>query len=292
MRWTLRLALVTLAAAIAVAATAGTADAALFFLFDRATAAPNDRVTLRTGATPRGFVPRQRLKPSWPRDRIYLLPSRLTTEVHSRFDPRLEFVGVLVRDTRGRGVLTFTVPPLDPTSYTIAYWCPSCARFSFGRTFVVQNGRGFVEPYRSQALLKIAATQECPVTIPNRRRPPGEPLGRYWHGNGLLWASLRPDGVRVVARDDVESDGSIFDKLGWATTPSHREPAISGRRLDAPAPPLRVLTLRLGESVSATGRRGRPSWASAVVFPTAGCWRLTARVRDVSLTYVVQLVIR
>jgi hypothetical protein len=28
---------------------------------------------------------------------------------------------------------------------------------------------------------------------------------------------------------------------------------------------------------------------SAVSFPTPGCWRLTARVGDVSLTYVVQI---
>jgi hypothetical protein len=264
----------------------------LFFLFDRASAAPNDRVTVRTGLTPKGFIPRQRVKSSQPPDRIYLLPSRLAAEGHSRFDPRLDFVGALVRDARGRGVLTFTVPPLDPAGYTIAYWCPSCARFSFGRTFVVQDGRRYIEPYRSQALLEIGATRECPVTIPNGKRPPREPLGRYWHGNGLLWAALRRDGVRVVARDEVGSDGSIFDKLGWATTPSDRAPAISGRRLDAPAPPLRVLTLRLGASVTATGRGGRPSWASAVIFPTAGCWRLTARVRDVSLTYVVKLVVR
>jgi hypothetical protein len=30
---------------------------------------------------------------------------------------------------------------------------------------------------------------------------------------------------------------------------------------------------------------------SAVSFPTAGCWRLKARVGDVSLTYVVQVVV-
>jgi hypothetical protein len=287
----LRLALVSLAAAIIAGTSAGNAGAALFFLFDRTTAAPNDRVTVRTGLTPKGFVPRQRVKSSRSPDRIYLLPSRLGADVHSRFDPRLEFVGTLVRDARGRGVLTFTVPPLDLGTYTIAYWCPSCARFSFGRTFVVQDGGAFVEPYGSQALLKIAGTETCPVTIPNGKRPPGEPLGRYWHGNGLLWAALSRDGVRVVAPTEVGSDGSIFDKLGWATTPSHRQPTISGRRLDAPAPPLRVLALRLGQSVSASGRRGRPSWASAVAFPSAGCWRLTARVRDVSLTYVVKLVI-
>jgi hypothetical protein len=35
---------------------------------------------------------------------------------------------------------------------------------------------------------------------------------------------------------------------------------------------------------------GRGSWASAVSFPGEGCWRITGRVRDVSLTYVVKVV--
>jgi hypothetical protein len=38
---------------------------------------------------------------------------------------------------------------------------------------------------------------------------------------------------------------------------------------------------------SSTGRGG---WASAVVFAGEGCWRITGRVRDVSLTFVVRVV--
>ena len=38
------------------------------------------------------------------------------------------------------------------------------------------------------------------------------------------------------------------------------------------------------------GRRQRGSWASAVEFPSEGCWRLTGRVQDVSLSYVVKVV--
>jgi hypothetical protein len=86
----------------------------------------------------------------------------------------------------------------------------------------------------------------------------------------------------------MEPDGSIFDKLLWATTPPDRRPSLTGERLDAPAAPLRVLGVHEGSSSNAS----KPSWATAVLFPTAGCWRLTGRVGDVSLTQVIDVVIR
>jgi hypothetical protein len=288
MRRLKRLAVLTSIGAVVAASAASGADAALFFVFDRTSAAPNDRVTVRTGGTPLHFTPTQRVEPFMRPIRVYLVPNELVGDVHSRFDPRLAFVGVLVPDRRGRGVLTFSVPPLDRGDYTVAAWCPACAAFSGGRTFFVQDVRSFVEPYRSQGVLRLATTQECPVTVPNGAKPPGQPPAGFWHGNGLLWAALKPDGVYAVSPQRVEADGSIFGKLGWVTSPPERAPAVSGRRIDARAAPLRVLDVNLGSSTGAT----RPSWATAVLFPTAGCWRLTARVRDVSLTYVVNVVVR
>jgi hypothetical protein len=63
---------------------------------------------------------------------------------------------------------------------------------------------------------------------------------------------------------------------------------ISGERLDAPSPPLRVLGVNTGSFSGADN----PSHMSPVTFPAAGCWRLRARVGDVSLTYVVSVVVR
>ena len=105
------------------------------------------------------------------------------------------------------------------------------------------------------------------MTLPNANRPPGQPR-ISWHGNGLLWAGLRPDGVYAVQQDQVEADGSIFNKLLWATPPPESRPTISGERLDAPAPPLRVIAVNQGSFSSAQ----KPSYMSAVSFPTAGCW--------------------
>lgn len=288
MRRLKRLAVLTFIGAVVTGSAAVRADAALLFVFDRTKAAPNVRLTLRTGATPVRFTPKQRVKPFLRPVRLYLVPKALIAGVHSRFDARLAFIGVVVPDRRGRGALTFSVPPLDKGDYAVAYWCPGCAASSRGRRFFVQDARDFREPYRSQALLRLATTQACPVTVPNRAKPPGQPPTGSWYGNGLLWAGLARDGIYAVPPERVEQDGSIFNKLIWVTSPPDRAPALSGERLDAPAPPLRVLATNMGSFSNAT----RPSWATAVLFPTAGCWRLTARVGDVSLTYVVSVVIR
>jgi hypothetical protein len=278
-----RLRISVLAVAFAAAAAPANANAALAFLFDRSSAAPNDVVLARAGGTPRRFRPE---KPLSQPIRLYLLPNDLVDEVHSRFDRRLAFIGSVRLDRRGRGALSFSVPPLDAGDYAIALWCPSCATYSRGRTFFVQDVSDFVEPYRSQALLQIATKQTCPVTIPNGKNPPGDP-GRHWHGNGLLWAGLAPDGVLAIGGQQVEADGSLFEKLLWSTTPADDAPTISGRRLDVPGPPLRVLATYFGSFSTAT----RPSWMSPVLFPSTGCWRITARVRDVSLTYVTKVVV-
>jgi hypothetical protein len=272
---------------VALAAPAN-ARAALFFLLDQPSAAPNDRVTLRTGGTPTAFTPRQRVKPLQRPVRLYLVRTELAVETHSRLDARLKFVGSVLPDKNGRALLTFSVPPLDAGTYTLAYWCPGCAASSRGRTFFVQHPDQFAQRYRSRTLLKIDTTQSCPVTLPNANRPPGQPRNMSWHGNGLLWAGVAADGTYAVDQDRVGADGSIFNKLLWVTTPPWSRPTISGERLDAPAPPLRVISVNQGSFSGAD----KPSYASAVTFPTAGCWRLTARVADVSLSYVLDVVVR
>ena len=237
--------LATAAAVAALAAPPGQ------LTLDRASAQPNDRVTVRS-ASSRAV-------------RVYLVPQRAAA-VMTRQDRRLSFVGTI----RARGSLTFNVPPLDAGLYRLVVWCSSCRLTT------------------TATRLRIRPSPSCPVTRPNGRRPAGEPASPHWHGNGLLWASLETDGVYEVARGDVGADGSIGNKLGWATTPATVYPRISGQRIDGTAPPLRVKSVNLGQSSNST----RPSFASAVAFPSAGCWRLTARVGDVSLTYVVRVVVR
>jgi hypothetical protein len=277
-----------IAVALVALAAPANARAALFFLFDQPSALPNDRMTVRTGGTPKEFTLGQRVTPLQRTVRVYLVRTDVAGEAHSRLDARLNFVGSVTPDSRGRGLLTFSVPPLDAGTYTLAYWCPGCAALSHGRTFFVQQPSQFVQRYRSQAVLRINTTQSCPVTLPNPNKPPGQPRNVSWYGNGLLWAGITRDGVYAVAQDRVGPDGAIGNKLLWVTTPPWLRPTISGERLDAPAPPLQVVAVNQGSFSSAE----KPSYMSAVNFPTAGCWRLRARVGDVSLSYVVDVVVQ
>jgi hypothetical protein len=108
------------------------ANAALFFLFDQSSSVANDRVTVRTGGTPKSFEPKQRVKPFQRAERLYLVRTDVAARVRSRFDSRLSFVGSVVPDRNGRGLTTFSVPPLDQGTYTIAIWCPAAPLTAVG----------------------------------------------------------------------------------------------------------------------------------------------------------------
>lgn len=269
MRW---LGGLVLAGVLIAAVATSSASAALFFLFGPTAANAGDIVTVRTGGTPASFTARQRRKPLQRPVRIYVVPSDVAHEVRSRFDPRISFVGSLVPDRDTRGLLSFRAPPLDSGTYAVAAWCPGCAASSRGETFFVlapaESSR-----YRKQMTLRLnlpPVTPDCPVT-----------KGRY--GNGILSTSVPgPDGVLATRKDP---DGSYFQKLWWLPKRGFGgNLVVSGERLDAPAR-MTVHSVNWGHSSD-----GRGSWASAVSFPSEGCWRLTGRVGDVSLTYVVRVI--
>jgi hypothetical protein len=117
-------------------------------------------------------------------------------------------------------------------------------------------------------------------------RPGAGPTGEARHGlfgwensygNGSLWVGgLWPDGV-IAGAQFVEADGSVGIKFGWWRAVDG-ELKINGRRLDAPAPPLRA------DIPSGYGLRGFQS--SGVHFPTEGCWEVTGAVGTTMLTFV------
>jgi len=130
----------------------------------------------------------------------------------------------------------------------------------------------------------MADARHCPVTI-------GHPVPRtvWWrdllagsdsaYGNGSLWVGgLWPHGVVVMTRDDLGRDGRLGMKFGWYRLTSGYL-RITGRRLDAPAPPASGLAF--------PGAYGTTGFnASGVMFPTEGCWQVTGRVGRVALTFV------
>ena len=129
-----------------------------------------------------------------------------------------------------------------------------------------------------------AVGRPCPITQPNRSTPPGEAPSPNHHGNGELWTAIDRDdtGVLRIRPDEVETDGSLGRKMfWWRGFPGSL--TIEGRRLDAPAAPLRA------RIPAGYGPRGFQS--SAVYFPSDGCWEVTGRIvgegREGRLTFVV-----
>jgi hypothetical protein len=118
---------------------------------------------------------------------------------------------------------------------------------------------------------------DCPVTLPNGRTPVDEsPSPFQHHGNDSLITALWPNGVVVIEPSMERADGSLAMKWPWwRTTPGQL--SITGRRLDANAP--RVQS-QIPDGYGETGFQ-----ASAIFFPAEGCWELTGRVSDASLTF-------
>jgi hypothetical protein len=260
------------AALVGAAVVVSSAHAALFFLFKPTTADTGDFASVRLGGTPAGFTLADRERPLRNGIRVYLVPTDVAGDVRSRFDKRLHFVGRSVPDRNGRGVLRFRVPPVDTGSYAVAAWCPQCARNSFGRTFFVQTVPR-VSRYRRWMGLRVRlpdATSTCPVTAG----------GRY--GNGLLATSLSGDGV---LRAQVRPEG-LFQKLGWdALTTFSDTLVVRGERLDGPG---RMDFVRANRGSAVWS--GLYGWMTPVVFSSEGCWRIAARVDDVTLSYMARVV--
>ena len=87
---------------------------------------------------------------------------------------------------------------------------------------------------------------------------------------------FEPGGPGFVLRD-----GSLQMKFPWWRG-VQGELSIAGRRLDTTAPPLRA---DIPGGYGASGFQ-----ASALTFPTPGCWEVTGRVGSASLTFVVDVV--
>ena len=128
------------------------------------------------------------------------------------------------------------------------------------------------------------AKASCTVTKPNGNTPPGEHSCPDCFGNGALWTALWPDGKVAFSRGGpgfVAEDGSLSMKFPWWRGVRGKL-TITGRRLDAHAPPLRA---RIPEGYGDIGFQ-----ATGVIFPTVGCWEVTGKAGDASLRFVTLMV--
>jgi hypothetical protein len=162
-------------------------------------------------------------------------------------------------------------------------------------------------PIRTRAAPQSAASQSannraaatCPVTLPRSarsfgKRTPGREAMSLFDPETSRWKpvlilgpfGLWPEGT-VVFRPggpgSIEPDGSLAMKFGWTRGEGLRgKLKIHGRRLDASAPPLRA---SIPDGYGDTGFQ-----ATALIFPTEGCWEVTGEVGETRLTFVTRVI--
>ena len=144
---------------------------------------------------------------------------------------------------------------------------------------------GFVAPSSGSAVDAQAPTAapatdaSCPVTQPNGRQYADEPAGGNF-GNDAIVTGQWPDG-RVHFRPGgpgcVEPGGYLGMKWPWWRV-ADGTLTVDGRHLDGSAGPLRA------HIPSGYGADGFQS--SGLLFAGPGCWEVTARVGDKSLSFV------
>jgi hypothetical protein len=131
-----------------------------------------------------------------------------------------------------------------------------------------------------------APASSCEVTKPNDVGILGN-TERGSYGNGQLSVGpfgLWPNGTVVFkprGAGFVTRDGALGMKFGWRRGVRGRL-TIEGRRLDAPALPLRAQISEGSGDVRFV--------ATYLVFSTPGCWEVTGRVGHTSLTFVTSVV--
>jgi|SRR5882724_808509 len=128
--------------------------------------------------------------------------------------------------------------------------------------------------------VSASADTACPVTKPDGKlQLSSDCPGNY--GNNGLWVGLQPEiEFRPGGPGYVLRHGALEFKFAWCKQVLGKL-SISGRRLDQPAPPLR--SSFYAEPVE---KGVVPSY---VIFPTVGCWEVTGKVGDVSLTFVTRV---
>jgi hypothetical protein len=129
----------------------------------------------------------------------------------------------------------------------------------------------------------------CPGTQPNGSLPLGEQnASPDYLGNGDLWTVLWPERRIEFEPDgpgDFRADGSLAMKFPfWWGDAAVGDLSITGMRLDGAAPGL--------TAEDPEGYGGHGFHASALVFPTAGCWEITATAGGRSLSFTTEVVVR
>ena len=137
-----------------------------------------------------------------------------------------------------------------------------------------------------------AQASNCHVTEPNQSHVPLSVQAKAQvaetsdtlYGNDKIWTYLWPDGTVTFRKKGpgfILRDGSLQMKFLWLLAVDGPL-SVSGKRIDGAAPPLRS-----DFSPTKPGTGFQPSY---LIFPTPGCWEVTARANGSELTFVTKVV--
>ena len=154
------------------------------------------------------------------------------------------------------------------------------------------------------------SSDSCPVTrpplmafIPPSPYPTELPADSFWFGTENLWTELPMDGTWKglplwSAAEQAENEDDSYrptasafrNKLVWWhegydwRTENQPNLTVTGKRLDAPAPPLTT-----DEHVNNgwTNDSHHPFIVAGIFIPTLGCWQITENYNGDRLTFVV-----
>jgi hypothetical protein len=147
----------------------------------------------------------------------------------------------------------------------------------------------------ASAVVADESHDNCPMT-----RPPNPPFsppapyhpyapspGEFWYGTDALWTAVPANGVWSDLPHNPEgyTQKVFWWRKGYSWT-AEPEPqlTVTGRRLDAQAPPLNV-----SRATNAFAEDIQSAMLVGVDFPTLGCWEISGRYADAELSFVVQV---
>jgi hypothetical protein len=131
----------------------------------------------------------------------------------------------------------------------------------------------------------ITRPQQPPFTAPPPNSPNAPWSGEFWYGSEALWTAVPTNGVWSGLPHNPE--GYTQKVFWWRKGYSWRgepQPAltVTGRRLDASAPPLNV-----SSATNAFAEDIQSAMLVGVDFPTLGCWEIKGRYAGTELAFVV-----
>ena len=141
------------------------------------------------------------------------------------------------------------------------------------------------------------SSDSCPVTkpslmafIPPSPYPTEGSAGSFWFGTEKLWTILPADGTWKGLPHYEDTDPAFRNKLFWWhagydwRTDDPPNLTVTGRRLDASAPPL---TTDEHANNGWTDDSHHPFMVAGIFIPTLGCWAITGDYKGDRLTFVV-----